>query len=79
MKITQNVKLPPDAMKHHWAVLGITGSGKSYAVRGVVEKRLKAHERVGDVPNAVVFAQLDRSDHVPQQDDDRRDACRVRA
>lgn len=45
MKIA-NVELPPDAMKHHWAVLGITGSGKSYAVRGVIEKRLKAGERV---------------------------------
>lgn len=46
MKITTTVELPTDAMKHHWAVLGITGSGKSYAVRGVIEKLLKAGERV---------------------------------
>lgn len=41
-----NIVLPADAMKHHWAVLGITGSGKSYAVRGLVEQLLDRGDRV---------------------------------
>jgi hypothetical protein len=41
-----NVSLTADALKQHWAVLGITGSGKSYAVRGLVEQLLDRGDRV---------------------------------
>lgn len=41
-----HVVLPADATRQHWAVLGITGSGKSFLVRNVIEQLLERGERV---------------------------------
>lgn len=38
--------LPDAALNHHVAALGKTGSGKTYAMKGVVEKLLEAGKRV---------------------------------
>lgn len=38
--------IPPDALKQHIAVLGKTGSGKSYAAQGIAELLLERGERV---------------------------------
>jgi hypothetical protein len=38
--------LPPEIFDHHTAIVGRTGSGKSYAARGIVERWLEAGLRV---------------------------------
>lgn len=39
-------ELPDSALNHHVAALGKTGSGKTYAMKGIVEKLLEAGKRV---------------------------------
>src|SRR5690349_19517988 len=43
------VKIPEAALQQHMAVLGKTGSGKTFAVKGIVEGWLDAGKRVGVV------------------------------
>lgn len=38
--------IPPEALNQHIAVMGKTGSGKSYAVKGVVEDLITMGEQV---------------------------------
>lgn len=41
--------VPEAALQQHMAVLGKTGSGKTFAIKGIVEALLAAHKRVGIV------------------------------
>src|SRR3990167_8370409 len=41
--------IPDAALSQHIAVLGKTGSGKTFAIKGIVESLLADHKRVGIV------------------------------
>ncbi len=43
------MKIPEAALQQHLAVLGKTGSGKTFAVKGIVEHLLAEQKRVGIV------------------------------
>jgi DNA helicase HerA-like ATPase len=44
--MTARHPIPDAALEHHVAVLGKTGSGKSYAAQGIVERLIKKRARV---------------------------------
>jgi hypothetical protein len=44
--MTARHPIPDAALEHHMAVLGKTGSGKSYAAQGIVERLIKKRARV---------------------------------
>ena len=46
MQIAPKVELPDAALSQHVAILGKTGSGKTYTAKGVVEQLLHLHRRV---------------------------------
>lgn len=46
MNIAPNIELPDAALIHHVAIVGATGSGKTYTAKGVVEKLLDMRRRV---------------------------------
>jgi hypothetical protein len=43
------MKIPEAALQQHVAVVGKTGSGKTFAIKGIVEQLLEQHRRVGIV------------------------------
>lgn len=46
MMIATNIELPDTALSQHIAILGKTGSGKTYAAKGIVEQLLEQKRRV---------------------------------